>query len=487
MAQKLSDAETRQRMADWHNWKKELPHLREENRLLKRRVRELEQEVVRLKHEYVATVETLKLQIEELREMVFGRKRDDDDASPSQRGRSHSSPKKNGKLRSPDSYRRPIPQQEEVTEEHRYGIDACPNCGEALVDLREVVRYLEDIVLPGLRGRTVEKQMIETGFCRKCRTWRSLIPIAKQVCSLGDNVRQRIVHCVTILGMPFEKVRTDLRDTFGIAVSDGEIAHILTTEAVKLLPEYHDIDVRIRGSPAKHLDETRWPVQREGEGSWGWVKTASDTCDTLFRLGRSRGKGNARALHDEQGQPTITDDYGAYDFLGDDQGLCWAHPKRKFRDLAQSTSLNTDRREHCARFYERFCHLFLAVQTVVGSPYDREEREREAVRFRHRIRRLCTPDPADPAKLATLRTTFLENTEAYLLCVRREHVPMTNNKAERSLRPLVIKRKLSFGSRTQKGADVMSILLSVCFTLWWKKPENFYEAYREIVRKWQPA
>ena len=34
---------------------------------------------------------------------------------------------------------------------------------------------------------------------------------------------------------------------------------------------------------------------------------------------------------------------------------------------------------------------------------------------------------------------------------------MTNNKAERALRPLVIKRKLSYGSKTQKGADVISI------------------------------
>ncbi|MEK7137098.1 MAG: transposase [Patescibacteria group bacterium] len=64
---------------------------------------------------------------------------------------------------------------------------------------------------------------------------------------------------------------------------------------------------------------------------------------------------------------------------------------------------------------------------------------------------------------------------------------MTNNKAERSIRPLVVKRKLSFGSRTQKGADVMSVLLSVCLTTWWRKPRNFYAAYEAIVRKWQTA
>lgn len=70
----------------------------------------------------------------------------------------------------------------------------------------------------------------------------------------------------------------------------------------------------------------------------------------------------------------------------------------------------------------------------------------------------------------------------YLLCVREKDVPPTNNKAERSLRPLVIKRKLSFGSKTQKGAEAMATLLSVLFTLWWSRPENFFAAYRTLLQ-----
>lgn len=311
--------------------------------------------------------------------------------------------------------------------------------------------------------------------------------MGKQVCSLGEHVRQKIVHAITVLGLTFEKVQTDLRDTFGIDVSDGEIAHILTTEAVKLLPEYHAIDARIRAAPCRHLDETGWPVQKEGEGNWGWVKTASDGPDTIFRIGRSRGKGNARELCGDERQPTVTDDYPAYDFLGEDQALCWAHPKRKFRDLATSVSLSAERREHCARFYGRFCRLFQSVKAMVESPYQQEEREQAAVCLRRSIGRLCVLDSADPKKLATLKETFLQRKEAYLRCVLLHDIPMTNNKAERAVKPLVLKRKVTFGSKTQKGADVMSILMSICFTVWWGKPKNFYEAYREIVRKWQAA
>lgn len=489
MALTLPEKEIQRRLQRLRNYDRLYPRLKKKCAKLERENKELRRSLEQERRERVETVEALKLQIEELREMVFGRKRgcDDENGQPQRQSPGAGAPK-GKKPRAPASYRRPTPKDDEVTQEMFHGIDSCPNCGEHLINLQEAVRYLEDIVLPAFAGlKSVTKQRIETGFCKHCRKWRSAIPMQKQVCCLGENVRRRIVYCITVLGMTFEKVERDLRDTFGITLGNGEMTNILTTEAAKLLPEYHDIDARIRGSPCTHLDETGWPVQKEGEGRWGWVKTASNTPDTVFRLGRSRGKGNAKALIHDRDQPTVTDDYAAYDDCSDKHGLCWAHPKRKFQDLAESRMLTDRRRQHCRTFYERFCNLFTIVKVIVDSPYDRKARATKAETFRQEIAELAILDNSDPKKLATLKTTFLENTERYLLCVKEPNIPMTNNKAERSIRPLVIKRKLSFGSKTQKGADVMSILLSVCLTTWWSKPRNFYVAYAAIIQKWQPA
>lgn len=482
----LSPEERNQRMVDWYNWRKELPQLRDANRKLKEENKQLRADLARERQEREEAIEALTLRIEELSEMVFGRKRGkkDDDAPP--KDDQDDPPSTPQQPRSPASYRRPTPKDEEVTEEKHYGIDSCPACGEALTHLYEAVRYLEDIIIPALSGlKTVEKHIIETGFCPCCRKWRSVIPIRKQVCSLGENVRMRIAYCVTVLGQTFEKIARDLHDTFGITISDGEVTHILTMEAAKLLPEYHAIDARIREDPCRHGDETSWPVQEEGEGQWAWVKTASMSPDTIFRIGRSRGKGNATELFPGN-QSTVTDDYAAYDDLPN-HGLCWAHPKRKFQDLAESKTLAQQRKRHCQKFYEGFRSLFRRVKAVHETPYDRAARMKNVETFRQEITCLCTPNVSDPKKSATLKATFLSNTEKYLLCVREPNIPMTNNKAERSIRPLVVKRKLSFGSKTQKGADVMSILLSVCLTIWWKKPKNFYTEYQAIVQKWQAA
>lgn len=487
--EKLSQEEIDRRMVELYNYRRLYPELRQKYEALKAENIQLKEELARERKEREESVEALKLQIEELREMVFGRKRGGDDEN-GQAGQDSSKPKapKDKKPRSSASYRRATPKDEDVTKETVHSIDCCPDCGDPLNNLREVMRYVEDIVIPALTGlRIVEKQRIETGFCSQCRKWHSAIPIQKQVCSLGENVRMRISYCVTVQGQTFEKIAQDLQDTFGVTVSDGEMAHILTIEAMKLLPEYHDIDVRICGAPTAHYDETGHPVQKEGQGQYGWVKTASDSPDTIFRLGQTRGKGNAKVLIQSKDQSIITDDYSAYDGLSDEHGLCWAHPKRKCQDLAESSTLTDERRLHCKEFYDHFCTLLGDVKTVVHSPYDRNQRAKEADRFRSLIAELMQPAAHDPKKLATLKKTFLKNTEHYLLCVLEPNIPMTNNKAERALRPLVIKRKISFGSKTQKGADVMSILLSVCLTTWWSKTKNFYAAYSAIVRKWQSA
>jgi transposase len=486
--EKLSQEEIDRRMVELYNYRHLYPELRKKYEEAKAEIRQLKAELARERKERQETVEALRLQIEELREMVFGRKRGRNDEDEQSGGSSDTKTPKEKKPRTPASYRRATPNDDDVTREKHFSIDYCPTCQTPLTNLREVVRYLEDIVIPTIAGmKIVEKQRIETGFCKQCRKWHSSIPIEKQVCSLGENVRMRIAYCVTILGMTYEKIKCDLQDTFGITVSDGEMVQIQTMEAIKLLPDYHDIDVRICDSPAAHCDETSHPVQKEGQGNYGWIKTASDSPDTIFRLGQTRGKGNAKLLIHDRNQPLITDDYAAYDGLSDKHGLCWAHPKRKFQDLAESGILTEEKQQHCQKFYQQFCTLLGEVKTVVHSPYNRKDRTKEADHFRPLIATLMTPSAHDPKKLTTLKQTFFKNTEHYLLCILEPNVPMTNNKAERALRPLVIKRKLSFGSKTQKGADVLSILLSVCFTLWWKKPKNFYAAYSDIVRKWQTA
>ena len=76
---------------------------------------------------------------------------------------------------------------------------------------------------------------------------------------------------------------------------------------------------------------------------------------------------------------------------------------------------------------------------------------------------------------------MLKKIDKYFVCVVKPNIPTTNNKAERALRHLVIKRKKSFGCKTPKGAEIMSVIYSVVMSLWWRSKKDFFKAYGEAL------
>lgn len=440
---------------------------------LEERCAHLEQENAALK----ATVEQLLLRIEQLETMIFGKKRSDDDEN-SQNGRSTTSmtPKE---PRSSSSFRRATPSPATVTSRNSFPLATCPDCGTPLRRKETVTRFVEDIPLP---QKTVQEQTIGRGFCPQCRKMRSAIPISPQHCTIGPNARLYVLFAVTVLGQTFEKIRAHLNGLHCLTVSDGELAAIIQEGHRQLLPALNDIEARIRDAPVAHYDETSYPVQHGEQGNYAWVKTSATGPETVFRLGRTRGKGNAEEIRGPpSNQVGITDDYGAYDALFANHALCWAHPLRKFRDLAESCALTPEHHVQCLRFYEKFHVLERNIALAIATPLSSQERREAVGTFGRQIDTVMMPDPLDPPALATLKNTFLSKREHYLLCIRKPGVPMTNNKAERSLRHIVIKRLLSFGSRSQKGAQAMETILSVCLTLWWSKHKNYFGELRHLM------
>jgi transposase len=478
MSKRLSPEVIGKRMIEWRNYRRLYPELRRKYEERGEEIRVLKQTVA----EQQAVIEKLLLRVEELERMVFGERRQADDVPPS----APPTIVAQKKQRTSCSYRRPVPPPEAVTRSEDHLLPSCPDCGTALRRKKIVLHLIEDMVLPTKEGnplKTVEEHRIETGYCPCCKKRKAALPLPKQTCTLGPNVRRYIPYAVTVLGQTWEKVRTFLKDVCVIEVSDGEIARILHAEKQRLLPAYTALEARIRDAPAAHYDETGYPVQEEGQGQFGWVKTATNSPDALFLLGRTRGKGNAEELRGEPSdQIAITDDYGAYRALfGTHHALCWAHPARKLRDLARSQKLSAEKQAHCADTYAAFCFLYEDVRTMLARPFVAEERKAAAAEVRSRLRSLAAPHPLDPVKLVTIKQSMRRNVKKYVTCLLHLGIPADNNKAERSLRSLVVKRKLSFGSKTQKGADTMSVLLSVLMSLWWSKPKNFFAAYGKLL------
>ena len=76
-------------------------------------------------------------------------------------------------------------------------------------------------------------------------------------------------------------------------------------------------------------------------------------------------------------------------------------------------------------------------------------------------------------KLVDLKAGILDYQTCLFLCLTIDGIPADNNKAERALRKLVIKRKKSFGVKTMKGARTMEVLLSICQSYYNRDKDNF--------------
>ena len=118
---------------------------------------------------------------------------------------------------------------------------------------------------------------------------------------------------------------------------------------------------------------------------------------------------------------------------------------------------------------------------VSQSSFNKRKREIAKNDLEKKLREILKPSKNEPTKLKTLKKTMIKKIDRYFVCITETSVPTSNNKAERSLRHLVIKRKKSFGSKTPKGAETMSILYSVVMSLWWRSKNDFFRAYDEAL------
>ena len=433
------------------------------------------------------------LYIEELQKYVFrGKKKNkdkdnDDDDKNDKSGDGSGSPNKRSKA----SYRRPVPNNDEVTNTEEHLISHCPDCNTELFKIK-LLEFFEEDIIPMIEWfqklKKVTKIIIATGYCSQCKKRVSTIPIPKQKVSIGKNIKQLVVFQYTVMQLSYSQIKDFLESHIHFKISDGETTNALAEQALKLKPAFDDLIKSIRESPGVQMDETSYNIafHNEFSGNYAWTMTSieKDNPNTVFVLGKNRGKRNAEKLLGNNYKGIgVTDDYNGYTNIFEigKHALCWAHPKRKFKDLKNSNSLEEKKKKACKEFYNNFVEIYQKIAKVNQADFNKQERTKAKEILMPELEKILKPNKNDPVKLRTFKETMFKKRERYFVCITEPNVPPDNNKAERSLRHLVIKRKKSFGSKTPKGAETMSILYSVVMSLWWRSKSNFFNVYDEAL------
>ncbi len=374
---------------------------------------------------------------------------------PAARRKKAAGEEKKPRRKRPHGFARP---RMEPTRQVVHAPEFCPECHTALSG-GWVQRTREVIELPVSPAEVTEHVFIARTcpLCRKRRLPQApLRGVAAGRQRLGINLVSLIAALREEGRLPMRTIQWYLQTAHQLKLSVGAIAGVVHQVAQQARPAVAEALERIRASPVVHADETGW---REN-GVNGYVWTFSTSTERYFlRRGRG-GEVVDEALGESFGGILVSDFYVAYHHYPGLKQRCWAH---LLRDIHKLKALYPEDAGH-VRWVRRVQRLYAKARkwaAAGGRPPHRGQ-----LALEKRLLALCRPFLEDPlAVQGKLCRRIERHIKELFVFVSHPETPSDNNAAERSLRHLVVSRKISGGTRSQQGSDSKMTLASL-FGTW---------------------
>jgi len=359
----------------------------------------------------------------------------------------------------------------------------CPECGCDMHIMGRNTARRELKIIPAKASIVEHVQMVYA--CRSCEKDECGVPVLKA--ELCDPVikgsfaaPETVAHIMTqkfVLGTPLYRQEQDWNRN-GIMLSRQTMSNwLLRTSEDWLEPIYDALKELLCRQNVLHADETTLQVLREpGKAaqnkSYMWLyRTGSDAQNpiVLFEYQPDRKAVRpAEFLKDFEGY-LHADGYDGYHKLPERITVigCWAHARRKFDEALKSLPVK-DREESNPSIGKRYCDkLFKFEKTFGGLLHD----ERYKLRLKHSkpvmdefyawARALDPVPKSGIGKAVHYLLSQRKYLERFLLDGRLE---ISNNRAERSIKPFVIGRKNFLFANTPRGARASAVMYSIIET-----------------------
>ncbi len=445
----------------YYFWNRELikenNDLKQKNKTLKDKIQQVEQDNNRLKEK----VEKLKLEKERFLRMIFKPKR----------VKTNTTNKPEKQIRTKSSYQRAKPK---VIDEYREAkLTKCPHCQSKLIkQTSSYQRTIEDMPdLEQQRARVIQ-YTINRYYCRTCKKIvqakpKDVLPRSR----LGLNTLLYVLYSRYRLRLTQELIRENLKIHYQLEVSDGQINNLLNKGEQVFKEKWKEIIEKVRSSPVVNADETGWKIN--GDNCWLWAFVGEQA--VRYTISEFRGKGVPKEVLGDDFQGTVVSDfYSAYNQFSNKQ-RCWVHLLRKSRELTEQKQTQTR-----LKFNQLLIDIYQQINNFKANPKTTpEQRNNQANLVCQQLLKLSQIKTKDK-NLQRICKLIFKHQQELVLCVRDFRVPPENNKAERAIRPSVVIRKISGGSRSKQGAIAHETNLSVIETLRQEK-QNLFLAMKQLA------
>jgi len=365
-------------------------------------------------------------------------------------------------------------------------VGQCPCCGGELRYERTDEATVTD--MPQTAQPEVKSYAVEVRRCERCgQRVRGQHPdvAPDQYGATAHRVGPRVkaaAHTVHYgMGVPVRKLPAILREFTGIEVTQSA----LTQDALKKSEgvvgnAYRELRAGVATAPAVYTDDTGWRIH----GETAHLMAFDTDQATVFQIRRRHRNEEVRELIPaDYAGVMITDrgkSYDAEEFLGVKQQKCLDHLKENINEVL----------EHKAG---RARNFGLKLKSILREARQlwRDQRAGKAEKF-----------PAEVDRFEEELTTHLrqrmlrdEDNQRLLDGIGLQHdrgrvlrflhdpaIEPTNNRGERTLRGAVIVRKLSHGSKNERGAEAFAAFSSVIQTAAKKRDCSIIDALQNLFQ-----
>jgi transposase len=287
----------------------------------------------------------------------------------------------------------------------------------------------------------------------------------------GSGVKALGVYAMMYQLIPVERSGELMSDLFGRAPSCGTLVNWVNACAERVAPIVALIKLAIHGSPVVHFDETGLRVAVKLH----WLHSASTATLTYYAIDTKR----AGVAFDRVGILPEFKGVGVHDALPSylkrdiEHALCNAHLLRELTALEEETrqrwptqlkTVMIDMKARVEQAVDRGAdHLRSDVQARLELEYDRLVKRALSSNPRPKYPPGQKGRPrASPAR--NLAERLLKHKDSVLRFMRDFRVPFDNNQAERDLRMMKVRQKISGCFRSLEGAQAFAKIRSYVST-----------------------
>jgi transposase len=342
----------------------------------------------------------------------------------------------------------------------------CPDCnyrlsGASLAYTREVIE-----LPPPQPVEVIEHQVIKR-WCPCCGAWRSpRLDLQGQVLGqgrIGVRIASLVSYLRTTLRLPLRAIQSYLATIHSLRLSVGELVELTHDVRRQLQPQADQLKGQVQRSAVAHGDETGW--RENGQNGWVWTfVTGGPAAVRYFEYDPSRSHWVAQRIlgADFRGW-LVSDFYAAYNLIPGRHQRCWVHLLRDLHALKEAQATDPAALQWATAVRQ----LYVDAGTWLAEHPAPLPAERLA-QYTHLHTQACALGAqyalAQEHPCNALAKRLLRHQDELFPFVLIAGLPADNNLAERSLRPLVIMRKISGGSRSAEGTQTRLTLASLLHT-----------------------